>query len=270
MIKSYDPLWFHIDAAMFEIQELCLRGRAAELVAQQLRAEEQAAELLAVGRSIPPPPPSSVQSDAQRRFAGARELARDAAFREANEDGADLVELRENVRRILAELRGKLSEVLSDHEVYYVLFPLVVYVDELVATATRGAVMRWERLQSELYEIENGGELFYQILDERLKQEETHPLVLESFYFCLLDGFTGMYLAGSRKIEEYKAALVAKIPRPEIRFPLTPARRVKPELVPFPWRYYVVAAATVVLTYVILTVMANEVVRAGFLAKGGG
>jgi type IV/VI secretion system ImpK/VasF family protein len=255
-MKSHDPLWFHIDAAMFEIQDLCLRGRAAELVAQQRRAEEQAAQLLAAGRSLPPPPPPS--GPAEGRFAAARELARDTAFREAHGEGADLVVLRENVRRILAELRGKLSDVLSDHEVYYVLFPIVVYTDELVATATRGAVMRWERLQSELYEVENGGELFYQILDERLKQEETHPLVLESFYFCLLDGFTGMYLAGSRKIEEYKIALVARIPQPEIRFALTPARRAQPELVAFPWKYYALAAATVVVAYLILLANAGS------------
>jgi type IV/VI secretion system ImpK/VasF family protein len=139
-----------------------------------------------------------------------------------------------------------------------VLFPIVVYVDELVATATRGAVMRWERLQSELYEIENGGELFYQILDERLKQQETHPLVLEAFYFCLLDGFTGMYLAGSRKIEEYKSALISRIPQPEIRFPLTPARRAQPELVAFPWQYYAIAAATVVVVYLVLLANAGS------------
>lgn len=256
-MKSNDPLWFHIDAALFEVQEMCLRSRAAELVAQQLRAEEQAAELLAAGKSLPPPPPSS-RDQGQGRFAAARQLARDTAFRESHEEGADLVELRENIRRILAELRGKLSEVLSDHEVYYVLFPIVVYVDELVATATRGAVMRWERLQSELYEIENGGELFYQILDERLKQEETHPLVLEAFYFCLLDGFTGMYLAGSRKIEEYKSALVSRIPQPEIRYALTPARRAQPELVAFPWKYYALAAATVVVVYLVLLANAGS------------
>jgi len=251
-MNGQELLWFQIDAAFSQIQELCLQGRAAELVAQQFRAEAQAAQLLAAGRTLPPPPPPGNGEAGAGRFARATELARDAAFREAHREGADLVVLRESLRRILTELRAKLAELLADHEVYYVLFPLVVYSDELVATATRGATMRWERMQSEFYEIENGGELFYQFLDDRLKQEETHPLVIETFYFCLLDGFTGMYLADSRKIEEYKAQCVQRIPQPDVRFPLEPVRRLRPDLVAFPWKYYALAGATVALLYLVL------------------
>jgi type IV/VI secretion system ImpK/VasF family protein len=140
--------------------------------------------------------------------------------------------------------------VLSEHEVYYTLFPIVVYTDELVNGVTRGATSRWEPLQSELYDIDNGGEVFYQILDARLRQEETHPLVFEVFYYCLNDGFCGVYASDSRKIEEYKARLTERIRTKPIE-PDTGAKKdAGPvELVRFPWRYHLAAAGAALGAY---------------------
>jgi type IV/VI secretion system ImpK/VasF family protein len=247
-----DSLWFQIEDAFSQIEEQCLIARASQLVVDQHRAEELVSQAVAVGRSVPPPAPPPSKTIEVGRYARAGELAKDIAFREANEGGPDLVVLRENLRRTLSELRRSLVEGLAEHDVYYVLFPLVMYTDELVAKATRGAAARWEPMQSEFYEVDNGGELFYQVLEDRLKEEHTHPLVLETFYFCLLDGFTGMHLAGSKRIDEYRARLRERIPRPEILFKQVPVLPRRPELVQFPVHYYALAAATILLVYLAL------------------
>ena len=87
-----------------------------------------------------------------------------------------------------------------------------MYTDELVAAVMPGQTARWEPLQGELYDIDNGGELFYSILEDCLRKEETPPVVFEVFYFCLNDGFLGMYQGDRKKIEEYEARLANRIP----------------------------------------------------------
>lgn len=246
-------LWFAIDDAFSEISQLCIEARAAELVVQQKRADDLVVRSLAVA-SVPPPSRAVVE---EGRYARASELARDAVFREQHPAGADLVMLRSHLRRRLNELRATLGEVLAENEVYYVLFPIVVYADELVSTATRGAVQRWEPMQGEFYEIDNGGELFYEVCSERLKQDETHPLVFEAFYFCLLDGFSGMYPPGSKRIEDTKALLRERILTAKIRFPDKPREPRRAELVPFPFRYYAVALGLVAFVYVCFSIAAG-------------
>jgi type IV/VI secretion system ImpK/VasF family protein len=249
-MTTRDPLWFHIEEAFTEVLELCLEARAAQLVVAQREAETQAVRSIGAGGSTPAPADKAQETG---RYAGAAALAKDASFREAHPHGPDLVVVRQRLRRRLGEVRARLAETLSEHEVYHVLFPFVVYSDELLATATRGAVNRWEPMQSELYEIDNGGELFYTVLEERLKQDETHPLVFETYYFCLNDGFTGMLQPGSRKIDDHKAQLRQRIPRAELRFPEVSREQKRPELVDFPWKYYAVAAAVVVFVYAVLS-----------------
>lgn len=252
-MDSKTRLWFAIDDAFTEIFDLCIEARAAELIVQQKHAEDLVVRSLAVASGIPP----SRRLVEEGRYAKASELARDAVFRERHPAGADLVMLRSHMRRRLNELRATLAEVLTENEVYYVLFPIVVYADELVATATRGAVQRWEPMQGEFYEIDNGGELFYEVCSERLKQDETHPLVFEAFYFCLMDGFTGMYPAGSKKIEDTKAQLRERIPLANIRFPDVSREMRRAELVPFPLRYYAAALGLVAFVYVCFYVAAG-------------
>ncbi|HET9956055.1 MAG TPA: DotU family type IV/VI secretion system protein [Polyangiaceae bacterium] len=242
-------LWFAIDDTFAELYELCLEARAAELVVQQRQAEELVVRSLSAGRTAP----QTALPTEEGRYARAVDLAREASFRERHAAGADIVMMRASIRRRLGELRARLAEVLAEHEVYYVLFPIVVYADELVATATRGAANRWEPMQSEFYEIDNGGELFYVVCEERLRQDETHPLVFEAFYFCLADGFTGMYPSGSKKIEDTKARLLERIAKPELRFPELKRESRRAELVAFPWWVYAVAASTLLVVYTALS-----------------
>jgi len=255
-MKSTTALWFDIEATFAEIERLCIEALAAELAvswqeqeARQLRTAVGGTRISLLGDE------PRVEED--RRAVRGAEMVRDPLFRDAHRDGADLVELRAHLRKLLTSLKSKLAEVLPDHEVYYALFPIVVYCDELMNGVTKSKLARWEPLQSELYEIDNGGELFYSILEERLRQAETHPIVFEVFYFCLSDGFVGMYQGDPKKIEEYKARLRERIPcKPLAAADATARGGSQIELVEFPWRYYVTAALAVVAGYVLLSVLA--------------
>ncbi len=254
-MRSTTALWFDIEATFAELHELCVEARAAEL-AMQKRDDDK--RLFQGARGARMPRDEATREDAAApavtgaRDARARELSRDLAFAESHPNGADLVELRSRLRKRLSWLKGRLAEALSEHDVYYTLFPIVVYADELVNAVSQAAVARWEPLQSELYDLSNGGEVFYSVLDERLRQEETHPLVFEVFYFCLSDGFTGAYQADPRKIDEVKARLSERI-RPKAIDVDSGARKEAPPvtLVRFPWQLHAAAGALVLTAYLL-------------------
>jgi type IV/VI secretion system ImpK/VasF family protein len=248
-------LWFAIEEAMDRVVALCTETRAAAMVAAQKSAGTRVVASIAKGGAevIPPAPTAASALDA-----AAAELARDRNFCECRAQARlDVVSLRNELRGLFHDLRVTLAETLSEFDTFSTLFPLVVYCDEMVATATSGASMRWETLQGEFFETENGGEVFYSVLDARLRQNETHPLVLQSFYYCLSAGFCGMYPAGSALRTEIQSRLAARITLPRLSYPAKDRDVVVAEIARFPWLYYGVAAAVVVSFFVILRLSAG-------------
>ncbi|MCP3940794.1 MAG: DotU family type IV/VI secretion system protein [Desulfobacteraceae bacterium] len=124
----------------------------------------------------------------------------------------DLVKARSEIRKGFDRLRGSLLEYLSEQESYQVLFPLVVYFDEQVqAKFFKEKHLTWPLLQKELYEVDNGGELFYDTLDNILRKPQTSQFIFEVNYFCLKHGFQGKFVDDSVKIKEYMETLKQKI-----------------------------------------------------------
>lgn len=254
-MASTNSLWLAFDEAFSEIERLCVDARAAQLALH--RSQEEAALLKGLGAARVSRTAPSSQPPANARDARAADLARDLAFYEAHAAGPDLVALRAGIRERLQWLKSELAEVLTEHELHYVLLPLVIYIDELVTSITRGEASRWEPLQSELYDIENGGELFYSLMEDHLKKSDTHPFVFQVFYFCLSDGFVGMAERDLRKIEQAKAVLAARIPLvPPAKGP-EQTRDQPIELVKFPLRYYVWAAVAMLASWAALSFAAK-------------
>lgn len=232
--KSRHALWFPLAKVFGEVHDLCVQTRAAELVQQRRLAQAAGLEQMLTRLSKIP------EYAGRARFSEAEQLSTNAQFQAEHPDGPDIVQLRASLRKRLNWLKSQLSEVMTEREVYYGLFPIVIYTDELVHYATRGIADKWESLQSELYDIDNGGELFYTVVDTLLRKDDTHPLIFELFYFCLKDGFVGMYEGNAGKLQEYQDRLSARIPIERPAPPLEIAAGAV-GLVAFPLRFYVYA-----------------------------
>jgi type IV/VI secretion system ImpK/VasF family protein len=165
-------------------------------------------------------------------------------MRQAYSETTALVEVRSQIRSKLDMLKAALSARLTERETYLVLFPVVVRFDELVQNRFLAAAgTAWPPLQKELFEIDNGGEVFYDTLDDLLRKAETLPFVYEVYYFCLSDGFRGKYADNLAKINEYKTKLADKIPLPPVE--RRAERAEGPALVMvsgLPVKYYAAAA----------------------------
>ncbi len=126
----------------------------------------------------------------------------------------DLVGLRAAVRGQLDLLKATLGETLNERETYLVLFPIVVHFDEWVQRRVFRGQGDWPPLQKELFDIDNGGEVVFDMIDDLVRKEETLPFVFEVFYFCLSDGLRGKHAEDLPKLREYQRKLKSRIPMP--------------------------------------------------------
>lgn len=165
-----------------------------------------------------------------------------------------LVSVRREIRAQLDLLRSRLSMTLSERDVYLVLFPIVAYCDECVQTrCLKEQQLSWPTLQSELFQIQDAGEVFYETVDDLLMKPNTLPFILEVFFFCLKRGFVGRYENNPTKRGEYLERLQMKIPVAAANVaPPEPATFVGLDRTPSPYWYYAGSCLALLLVYLAL------------------
>ena len=136
--------------------------------------------------------------------------------------------VRDTIRRQIDTLRISFAGNLTEQESYYTLFAIIVYIDEIIQTRVLDKTyLSWPLLQMEFYEVDDGGNLFYDTLDHIITKPQIPLFVFEVYYFCLKHGFTGRYLKDPVKIEEYKKTLENKILVNDIQPEIIPPHRSK-------------------------------------------
>lgn len=126
--------------------------------------------------------------------------------------GDDIVRIRAELRTQLDFLKAKLAEQYSERDSYLVLFPIVAQIDEVIqVNFLRTMKTSWPLLQKELFQIDNAGEVFYEILNDILMKPQTPVFIYEVYYFCLSYGFRGRYENNPVKITEYLKKLQTKL-----------------------------------------------------------
>lgn len=177
----------------------------------------------------------------------------------AGDEGYDIVEVRAEIRTQLDFLRVKLAEQFTERDCYLVVFSIVAYFDEHVQTSYLDEnQMSWPPLQKELFQVDDAGEVFYDIVDDILRKPQTLPFIYEIYYFCLSKGFRGKYVDNPVKINEYMKKLQEKIPvadLADVHMLPEDTRQIKP-VGSFIW-YYGAAVAVLVVCYFLLHASAN-------------
>lgn len=138
---------------------------------------------------------------------------------------SSLEDLRREINSSIDKLQATLNAELTENEVHQILLPLVIHCDELVLRRLPPQERpTWRMLQNERYKINDGGDVFYQLIEERLLKADTPLLTFEVLYFCLRDGFVGRFESDPSKIATYMTRLAARIPMPALP---TPKKRKK-------------------------------------------
>jgi hypothetical protein len=235
-------------------------------------------------------------------FAASDELCREAKRLRAQEDGGDsgeggpqvagearvkdskgppksYIRRRQAVRdALVGALKPCLGRYLGELQANHCLVPLVIAIDERERLALDTLVKRWRlpALQYELLEIDDGGDRFYDQLDENLAGSGLHPLVFELYLFCLKGGFAGRYQGRETERQAFVSRLSERIRREDPRRLLAAApgvalvdddgegaadgRRRKVPFLAFPYRYYVGVAGVMLALFLAMRFHSNKVV----------
>jgi len=171
----------------------------------------------------------------------------------------DLVELRSQLRSQLDELRTVITEHYSERDAYFVIFPLTAHCDEIVKIMILDIQhLEWPPLQQELYQVEDAGDLFYELLDNALTKPDTLPLVYEVYYFCLQDGFCGRYSGNPNRVVEYLEKLQKQIRLQPIKTPILMPHSPKRSYFRIPnYSYYSGVILLMAAIYFFLTFLAS-------------
>ncbi len=128
-------------------------------------------------------------------------------------DPTILAKLNAELRTKLDALRDNLNRELTENETYLVMFPLVLLCDEMVMSQLgKPQQTMWPLLQADLFQINYGGDVFYDFVDERLAKPDTPTVVFEILYYCLASGFVGKFGSDNSKVLRYKSLLTERIP----------------------------------------------------------
>jgi len=172
----------------------------------------------------------------------------------------DLVELRGKLRAQLEDLRKAVTQQYSERDAYQVLFPVTAHCDELVKKLILDVRhLEWPPLQQELYQVDDAGDLFFELLDNALAKPETLLLVYEVYYFCLSDGFCGRYGINPEKLADYLQILRKHIhlqPIVATSFPLPALSKRSYFRIPN-YLYYCSVGVLLVLVYCFLLYLAS-------------
>ncbi|RKH08455.1 hypothetical protein D7V97_19425 [Corallococcus sp. CA053C] len=144
-------------------------------------------------------------------------------------------------------LRAAFGAELRPDEVEDLIRPFVYFLDEWVLRRLSDAEQHlWPLLQQNQFQVDSGGDLFYDFVDEKLRRNDTPPIVFEMFRFCLAAGFTGRLVGQPERIRDYKDRIAERIPQPASLPQAMPVVQTGPPTVyNFPWHYYAATAAIV-------------------------
>jgi type VI secretion system protein ImpK len=156
-------------------------------------------------------------------------------------------------------MRAAFGNDMTPEEVEELIRPFVYYLDEWVLRRLADAEQHlWPLLQQNLYQVDAGGDLFYDFVEEKLRRNDTPPIVFEMIRFCLAAGFTGRLVGQPERIRELKDRISDRIPQPvALPRPAPVVQQGAPAVYDFPVHYYAVTAAIVLGLPVLLWWISN-------------
>lgn len=175
-----------------------------------------------------------------------------------DEERRSLAELNRRVQERIASLGPALAHEPGRDDV---LVALVLYFDERIMMRLPDYLrLSWPLLQIAYTRSTTGGDDFYRFVNERLAKPSTPSLVLETYYFCLEQGFVGRYANDLAGIEHHQRLLRESIELPRVAGDTsdTTAEVSTAETKPVSaWGAYAISLLVVVLVTASLTLLSN-------------
>lgn len=110
------------------------------------------------------------------------------------DDAERVIEFRSDLRSRINVISELCNRELGVKINYFIMFPLVVFSDELISVFFAENNVNWPKMQKEIFNIQNGGEKFYELLEQILDQPTYPREVYQLNYLILQYGFKGQLM----------------------------------------------------------------------------
>lgn len=177
-------------------------------------------------------------------------------------------------------IEGQLDPVFTEHvgpwQKHLCVTAIACFVDERERVALGALAETWRLplLQSELLEIDDGGDRFFSQLQELLARADVHELVFEIHLLCLRAGFVGRYRDRRHELDKLTGWLTHRLLQHRPRRPIIVAADATPPpirrrvaFLRFPVRYYAGVAAILIGAFVLLRIVSSREVEHSELAE---
>ncbi|MEY8715363.1 DotU family type IV/VI secretion system protein [Francisella philomiragia] len=119
-----------------------------------------------------------------------------------------------NVRDVIYKQHGEKAS-------YYIAFAIYSYCDEMinqlgVYNDNNSNISSWHLLQEEVYQRNDGGDYFFDIVDSVIENPVFPKEVAQVLYLILALNFKGCYLGNESEIDKYKKRLEVILPEQNI------------------------------------------------------
>ena len=114
-------------------------------------------------------------------------------------DAEKIIEFRGTLQNYINDLSNTAMQILGVKTAYYINFAVVAFCDEVISVMFARNDLSWPKLQKDIYDIENGGEQFYTLLDQIIEQPTFPKIVYQIYYYLLCDGFKGVLIDETKK-----------------------------------------------------------------------
>lgn len=174
-----------------------------------------------------------------------------------------------------ARLDPELTEALGLWQKHLAMTAITAFADERerVALGPLAETWRLPLLQTELVEIDDGGDRFFTQLEELLRRADVHAIIFEIHLYCLRAGFVGRFRERRHDLERLQERVAQRVlggqgrrPHAPLILPEAPARR-RVGFLGFPLRYYLGALGAAIALLVGLRIASNREVAGSRLAE---
>ena len=114
-------------------------------------------------------------------------------------DAEKIIEFRGTLQNYINDLSNTSMQILGVKTAYYINFAVVAFCDEVISVLFARNELSWPKLQKDIYDTENGGEKFYNLLDQIIEQPTFPKIVYQVYYYLLCDGFKGVLVDETKK-----------------------------------------------------------------------
>ncbi|WP_299009534.1 DotU family type IV/VI secretion system protein [uncultured Shewanella sp.] len=113
---------------------------------------------------------------------------------------------REKVRSVLFLAQNKVSDMYSKKITQYIIFSTILSIDERckLMLSQQPTPIAWHDFQIEFFQRSDGGEYFFEILDEMISNKIYPVICYEVLLIVLQNGFLGRYYQNPNHNERHK------------------------------------------------------------------